>query len=103
MSGGSRSEKVKRIFLYFDTNMDGGLNREETAAVVVTVNPRVTFSKEQINASLDDTFGTYGEFIDGEKGLTFDGLLRACGDGAGDLDHDFDDLGLNLKPLEDYN
>lgn len=83
--------------------MDGGLNWEEMAALVVAVNPRVKFSKEQIKARLDETFGTYGEFIDGENGLTFDGLLRAYSDGAGDLDLDFDDLGLNLKPMEDYN
>lgn len=102
-SRGSRSEKVKRIFLQFDTNGDGGLNREEMAALVVAVNPRVKFSEEQINAILDEVFRTYGEFIDGEKGLTFDGLLRTYDDGAGDVDRDFDALGLELKPLEDKN
>ncbi|KAL0369114.1 UNVERIFIED_CONTAM: putative TPR repeat-containing protein [Sesamum calycinum] len=100
---GSRSEKVKRIFQQFDTNRDGGLNREEMAALVVAVNPRVKFSDEQISAILDEVFRTYGEFIDGEKGLTFDGLLRTYDDGAGDVDRDFDALGLELKPLEDKN
>ncbi|XAR64165.1 hypothetical protein NMG60_11024407 [Bertholletia excelsa] len=95
---GSRSEKVKRIFQQFDVNGDGGLNREEMEALVVAVNPRVRFSQEQINAILDEVFKTYGEFINGEKGLTFDGLLRTYDDGAGDVDRDFDALGLELKP-----
>lgn len=94
---GSRSEKVKRIFQQFDANRDGGLNREEMAALVVAVNPRVKFSDEQINAILDEVFRTYGEFIDGEKGLTYDGLLRTYDDGAGDVDRDFDALGLELN------
>ncbi|GLT92042.1 hypothetical protein SLE2022_099010 [Rubroshorea leprosula] len=93
---GSRSEKVKRIFQQFDANRDGGLNREEMAALVVAVNPRVNFSDEQIKAILDEVFRTYGEFIDGEKGLTYDGLLRTYDDGAGDVDRDFDALGLEL-------
>ncbi|XP_051150902.1 uncharacterized TPR repeat-containing protein At1g05150-like [Andrographis paniculata] len=96
-SRGSRSEKVRKIFQQFDTNRDGGLNREEMAALVVAVNPRVKFSEEQISAILDEIFRTYGEFIDGEKGLTFDGLLRTYDDGAGDVDRDFDALGLDLK------
>ncbi|KAL3840258.1 hypothetical protein ACJIZ3_024849 [Penstemon smallii] len=98
---GSRLEKVKRIFHQFDTNRDGGLNRDEMAALVVAVNPRVKFSDEQINAILDEVFRTYGEFIDGEKGLTFDGLLRTYDDGAGDVDRDFDALALELKPSEE--
>ena len=93
---GSRSEKVKRIFQQFDANRDGGLNRDEMAALVVAVNPRVKFSDEQINAILDEVFRTYGEFIDGDKGLTYDGLLRTYDDGAGDVDRDFDALGLEL-------
>ncbi|XP_021284811.1 uncharacterized TPR repeat-containing protein At1g05150-like [Herrania umbratica] len=94
---GSRSEKVKRIFQQFDANRDGGLNRDEMAALVVAVNPRVKFSDEQINAILDEVFRTYGEFIDGEKGLTYEGLLRTYDDGAGDVDRDFDALGLELN------
>ncbi|KAJ8772520.1 hypothetical protein K2173_027697 [Erythroxylum novogranatense] len=93
---GTRSEKVKRIFQQFDVNGDGGLNREEMAALVVAVNPRVKFSDEQINAILDEVFRTYGEFIDGEKGLTYEGLLRTYDDGAGDVDRDFDALDLDL-------
>ncbi|KAG5566622.1 hypothetical protein RHGRI_002248 [Rhododendron griersonianum] len=96
-TGVSRSEKVKRIHQQFDSNRDGGLNHDEMAALVVAVNPRVKFSDEQINAILDEVFKTYGEFIDGEKGLTYDGLLRTYDDGAGDVDRDFDALGLELK------
>ncbi|KAK9129610.1 hypothetical protein Sjap_010097 [Stephania japonica] len=95
-SRGSRAEKVKRIFEQFDGNGDGGLNREEMASLVVAVNPRVKFSDEQINAILDEVFKTYGEFIDGPKGLTQTGLLRTYDDGAGDVDRDFDALGLHL-------
>ncbi|KAL6209205.1 hypothetical protein ACLB2K_020148 [Fragaria x ananassa] len=94
---GSRSEKVKHIFYQFDVNHDGGLNREEMAALVVAVNPRVKFSDEQINAILDEVFRTYIDFIDGEKGLTYEGLLRTYDDGAGDVDRDFDALGLELS------
>ena len=69
---------MKRIFQQFDVNRDGGLDREEMAALVVVVNPRV-------------------KFIDSEKGLTFDGLLRTYDEGAGDVDKYFDALGLELK------
>ncbi|KAJ4964695.1 hypothetical protein NE237_016544 [Protea cynaroides] len=100
-SRGSRAEKVRRIFQQFDVNKDGGLNREEMAALVVAVNPRVKFSDEQISAILDEVFRTYGEFIDGEKGLTYEGLLRTYNDGAGDVDRDFDALGLELIPDSD--
>ncbi|XP_043712649.1 uncharacterized TPR repeat-containing protein At1g05150-like [Telopea speciosissima] len=96
-SRGSRAEKVKRIFQQFDANNDGGLNREEMAALVVAVNPRVKFSDEQINAILDEVFRTYAEFIDGVKGLTYEGLVRTYDDGAGDVDRDFDALGLEFN------
>uniref|UniRef100_A0A0C9QLL8 TSA: Wollemia nobilis Ref_Wollemi_Transcript_28229_3695 transcribed RNA sequence n=1 Tax=Wollemia nobilis TaxID=56998 RepID=A0A0C9QLL8_9CONI len=96
MMRGTRSDKVKKIFIQFDDNKDGRLNRDEMAALVIAVNPRVKFSDEQIGAILDEVFRTYGEFIDGEKGLTFEGLLRTYDDGAGDVDRDFDALGLEL-------
>ncbi|KAI5397630.1 uncharacterized TPR repeat-containing protein At1g05150 isoform X2 [Lathyrus oleraceus] len=94
---GTRSEKVRRIFNQFDANQDGGLNREEMASLVGAVNPRVKFSDEQINAILDEVFRTYAEFIDGERGLTYEGLLRTYDDGAGDVDRDFDALALDLN------
>jgi len=65
------------------------------AALVVAVNPSVRFSDEQIAAILDEVFYTYGEFID-NGGLTMDGLRRTYDDGAGDVDRDFDALGLRL-------
>ncbi|KAH9287698.1 hypothetical protein KI387_031815, partial [Taxus chinensis] len=77
------------------------LNRDEMAALVIAVNPRVKFSDEQIGAILDEVFRTYGEFIDGEKGLTFEGLLRTYDDGAGDVDRDFDALALELDAQEE--
>eukprot|EP00249_Psilotum_nudum_P005583 c19034_g1_i1 orf=675-3197(+) len=92
----TRVQKVKKIFQEFDANRDGGLNREEMAALVIAVNPRVNFSKEQITAILNEVFRTYGEFIDGDSGLTFEGLLRTYNDGAGDVDRDFIALGLEL-------
>ncbi|CAI9284114.1 unnamed protein product [Lactuca saligna] len=98
---GSRSEKVKRIFQQFDLNRDGGLNREEMSALVVAVNPRVRFSDEQISAILDEVFRTYSDFIDTDKGLTYDGLLRTYDDGAGDVDRDFEALALELKSDDD--
>ncbi|KAF3784800.1 putative TPR repeat-containing protein [Nymphaea thermarum] len=91
-----RSEKVRKIFEQFDANKDGGLDRMEMAALVIAVNPRVKFSDQQIQAILDEVFRTYGEFIDGDKGLTFEGLLRTYNDGAGDVDRDFDALNLDL-------
>ncbi|KAF6136435.1 hypothetical protein GIB67_028654 [Kingdonia uniflora] len=98
VSRGSRAEKVNRIFQQFDLNKDGGLNRQEMASLVVAVNPKVKFSDEQINAILDEVFKTYADFIDGDhKGLTYDGLLRTYDDGAGDVDRDFDALGLELE------
>ena len=67
------------------------------AALVVAVNPRVKFNDEQINVILDEDFQTYGEFIDGENSLTYKGLLRTYDDGTGDVDRDFDVLGLELN------
>eukprot|EP00249_Psilotum_nudum_P019786 c27413_g2_i1 orf=743-3268(+) len=88
--------KVSKIFQQFDSNQDGGLDRDEMAALVIAVNPRVKFSDEQIDAILDEVFRSYTEFIDGDKGLSFEGLLRTYDDGAGDVDRDFDALGLEL-------
>ncbi|KAK9758340.1 hypothetical protein RND81_01G223900 [Saponaria officinalis] len=94
---GSRSEKVRRIFEQFDLNKDGGLNRAEMASLAVAVNPRVKFSEEQINAILDEVVRMYNEFIDENKGLTYEGLMRSYDDGAGDVDRDFEVLNLDLN------
>ncbi|XP_072998361.1 uncharacterized TPR repeat-containing protein At1g05150-like [Typha latifolia] len=93
---GARGEKVRRIFERFDVNRDGGLNREEMAALVVAVNWKVRFSDEQIGAILDEVFRTYANFIQPDRGLTLDGLVRTYDDGAGDVDRDFDALSLGL-------
>ncbi|KAM7462744.1 hypothetical protein LguiA_030865 [Lonicera macranthoides] len=92
----SREEKVNRIFQLFDANRDGGLGRREMAALVAATNPRVKFSDDQIEAILEEVYRTYDEFVDGEKGLTFSGLLQTYNDGIGDPDRDFDTLGLEL-------
>ncbi|KAF5196107.1 Calcium-binding tetratricopeptide family protein [Thalictrum thalictroides] len=92
----NRVEKVKRIFYQFDKNKDGGLNTQEMSSLIVSVNPKVRFSDEQINAILEEVFKTYHDFIDIDKGLTFEGLLRTYDDGAGDVDRDFEALELEL-------
>lgn len=66
---------------------------------MIAVNPRVMFNKEQIEGILDVIFKTYAEFIQEPEGLSFEGLLRTYDDGAGDLDRDFDALGLNLDSI----
>ncbi|KAK3252396.1 hypothetical protein CYMTET_38302 [Cymbomonas tetramitiformis] len=95
-----RTEKVKAIFAQFDKNSDGRLSKEEMAALVVAVNPSVRFSEDQIAAILEEVFKTYGEFID-HGGLSLAGLRRTYDDGAGDVDRDFDALGLTLEPVLD--
>lgn len=89
-----RVQKVTKIFNKFDMNEDGHLSRDEMSALVVAVNPRVHFSEDQISAILDEVFRTYGDYIDIEKGLTFEGLLQTYDDGAGDVDRDFDALSI---------
>ncbi|MCO5561760.1 hypothetical protein L7F22_015384 [Adiantum nelumboides] len=91
-----RFRKVMKIFSKFDVNRDGHLNREEMSALVVAVNPKVDFDDDQIAAILDEVFRTYGDYIDGDQGLSFDGLLQTYHDGAGDIDRDFKALGLDL-------
>lgn len=100
VAASSRAEKVKAIFGQFDKNDDGRLSKEEMAALVVAVNPSVRFSEEQIAAILDEVFRTYGAYID-SGGLSLDGLRRTYDDGAGDVDRDFDALGLTLAALEE--
>ncbi|KAL3514117.1 hypothetical protein ACH5RR_026834 [Cinchona calisaya] len=92
-----RSVKVWRIFQLFDLNRDGGLNRDEMAALLVSINPRVKFSNKKLEDIItNDVFGTYHHFVDGERGLIFDGLFRIYDNGAGNVDRDF--IILGLKP-----
>lgn len=95
----SRAEKVKAIFEQFDKNDDGRLSKDEMASLVVAVNPSVRFSEEQIAAILDEVFRTYGAYID-SGGLSLDGLRQTYDDGAGDVDRDFDALGLTLAAIQ---
>jgi hypothetical protein len=60
----------------------------------------VTCLGTQIAAILDEVFRTYGEYID-SGGLSLDGLRRTYDDGAGDVDRDFDALGLTLLSADD--
>eukprot|EP00250_Pteridium_aquilinum_P000217 c10241_g3_i1 orf=1-1827(-) len=96
-------QKVRKIFAHFDLNQDGGLSREEMAALVVAVNPRVKFSSPQVDAILEEVFRTYQDFIQGPEGLSFDGLLRTYEDGAGDVDRDFEALKLELDDKHAVN
>ncbi|MCO5549985.1 hypothetical protein L7F22_003462 [Adiantum nelumboides] len=74
---------ILRVFEKFDTNRDGLLSKEVMFALVVAVNGRVQFSEDSISAILDEVFRIYGDYIDDEKGLTFEGLLQTYDDGAG--------------------
>ncbi|KAM7465752.1 hypothetical protein LguiB_013314 [Lonicera macranthoides] len=71
MSTWSREEKVNINFQLFDANRDGGLGPKEMAALVAAVDPRVKFTNNQIEAILEEVYRTYDEFVNGEKGLTF--------------------------------
>lgn len=95
-----RNKKIQRIFEKFDVNGDGRLSKNEMAALVVAVNPRVRFSDDQISSILDEVFKTYSEFIEPEEGLSLDGLRRTYNDGAGDVNRDFAALGLTLEEVE---
>ncbi|KAK9164381.1 hypothetical protein Syun_005283 [Stephania yunnanensis] len=94
-STSDRADKVKKIFEKFDVNRDRGLNSEEMAALVMAANPRIKFNDYQIEAILNEIFRVYGDFMDGEKGLTCQGLLKTYDDGAGDVDRDLIALGLD--------
>ncbi|KAG9443970.1 hypothetical protein H6P81_015310 [Aristolochia fimbriata] len=94
-----RRQKVRLIFDRFDANADGGLDRSEMAALVAAVNPNVRFSAEQIASILDEVFRTYSDFVlHPGAGLSFDGLLQTYDDGAGDVDRDFEALGMPPPP-----
>eukprot|EP00958_Prasinococcus_capsulatus_P019967 scaffold2542_cov325-Prasinococcus_capsulatus_cf.AAC.7 len=96
MSAQSRHAKVVAIFKLFDSNEDGGLNQAEMAELVRKVNPSVRFSEDQIGTILEEVFKTYSDFIEAGRGLTLAGLKRTYDDGAGDVDRDFDALGLSF-------
>ncbi|CAK9881943.1 unnamed protein product [Sphagnum jensenii] len=92
-----RVQKVRGIVNKFDSNRDGCLNRIEMAALIIAVNPGI--NKEEMEAILEQIFSPsyVGEFIEEPKGLSLEVLLRMYDDEAGDLDRDFDALGLHLE------
>ncbi|KAK9061408.1 hypothetical protein SSX86_018589 [Deinandra increscens subsp. villosa] len=93
-----RYEKVRRIFHQYDLNADGGLNRNELASLIVATNPNVGYGEHEIRTALDDFLDLYANYNDGEKGLTFDGLLRSFDQGDLDLDLAFHALRFELNP-----
>ncbi|XP_068660710.1 uncharacterized TPR repeat-containing protein At1g05150-like [Aristolochia californica] len=96
-STATRRHKVRLIFDRFDVNADGGLDGSEMAALVAAVNPNVKFSAEQISSIIDEVFRTYSDFVSHPQvGLSFDGLLQTYDDGAGDVDRDFEALGISV-------
>ncbi|GJT72535.1 uncharacterized TPR repeat-containing protein-like protein [Tanacetum coccineum] len=97
-SKGWRLKKIRTIFERFDINKDAGLNKEEAGSLMRATNPVIKFSKEHISKSFDMLLQVYGIFFDGEKGITFDRLVRSYDDGFSDLDREFAALRLDLKP-----
>ncbi|KAK9165271.1 hypothetical protein Scep_000462 [Stephania cephalantha] len=100
MNSQDKEEKLKKIFKLFDLNEDGALNVSEMAALVVLANQTGKFSfqnDDQINQITDQIFHKFGDFIDGAKGLTYEGLLRSYQGRVDDLESDFQALALHLN------
>lgn len=92
-------QKVRGIFNKFASNKDEGfLIESDMAALVIAINPHVKFSEDSkcdISMKISDYFG---QFIQPAKGLSFEGLLSSYDvGGIGDVDKDFDVLGLHLN------
>lgn len=97
-----RYEKVKRIFQRFDVNGDGGLNTEEFADFIVFTNPQyINYNEDKLSSLVDEVFTLLRKFINGEKGLTCEGLVHNYDYGIDSLDADFENLRLDLKSLND--
>lgn len=94
---------MKKILQWFDSNEDGGLSREELARLIVATNPNNKSKEEQLSTIIDMVFHLYYKFIDGDNGLSCDGLLLTYNDGLVDLDVDFEALRLQLEPEHDHN
>nr|GEX70370.1 uncharacterized TPR repeat-containing protein At1g05150-like [Tanacetum cinerariifolium] len=90
-----RSEKVRIMFERFDFNEDGGLDKEELGRLILSRNPHYK-ALEDVRSYVDKVFRWYAKYIDGDKGLTCDGLLRTYDHGIYSLDVDFEMLGLEL-------
>lgn len=84
----SKLEKMKRICQQFNARGNGSSCH--------CWKHEVKFSDEQISAILAEIFQTYDEFIDNDKGLTYEGLLYSYNDGADDINRDFNSLGFKF-------
>lgn len=89
---------MKRIFQRFDINRDGVLQRQELANFFAVTN--TNYSQEQIQNNIDSLFLSYGEFANGEKVLTCDGMLRAYNYGVDYLNVHFEMLRLDFKSFD---
>ncbi|GKA29619.1 serine-threonine/tyrosine-protein kinase catalytic domain-containing protein [Tanacetum coccineum] len=92
-----RYEKVRRLFERFDVNRDGVLNKEELAYFFIVTTPQVRFSEYAIFNYIDRVLRSYGESINGEIGLTCDGMLRGYGHGVDILNTHFEMLRLTFS------
>lgn len=84
------------MFERFDLNGDGGLDKWELGILLLKRNPR-NEAPEKVPSYVDKMFRWYAKYIDGDKGLTCDGLLRTYDHGIDSLDVDFETLGLELR------
>nr|GEV35839.1 hypothetical protein [Tanacetum cinerariifolium] len=92
-----RSKKSRRIFQHLDLDRDNGLNREELSALFAAITREKKFNDEHISVYLEGIFNIYKEFVEEEKGLTFDGMLRMYDDGFNDLEFDYKVLRLDSE------
>ncbi|GKD04521.1 uncharacterized TPR repeat-containing protein-like protein, partial [Tanacetum coccineum] len=97
-SGGFDWLKVRITFERFDFNEDRGLDKEELGCLLISRNPNDK-AREELGSYVDKVFRWYAKYIDGDKGLTCDELLRTYDHGINSLDIDFETLGLELRSL----
>ncbi|PWA57209.1 serine-threonine/tyrosine-protein kinase catalytic domain-containing protein [Artemisia annua] len=95
-----RYEKVKTIFHQYDLNRDGGLNTYELVIFFGFKHPDIVDYPEELIGYVVKVSRWYAEYIDGEKGLTCDGLLRTYDHGIDSLDADFERLGIDTTLTE---
>lgn len=74
---------------------DGCLNRGELEAFIQATRPEIATHPQVLRrVRVDDFFILYQEYIDGEKGLTFDGFLLSFHQVVFDLDKAFKQMRL---------
>ncbi|GKA79559.1 ty3-gypsy retrotransposon protein, partial [Tanacetum coccineum] len=91
-----KAEKVRIMFEQFDLNGDGGLDKRELGILLGKKTPHIE-ALEEVRSYVDKVFRWYAKYIDGDKGLTCDGLLRTYDHGIDSLDVDFETLVLELR------